>query len=64
MFFKQLTRLCPKGYHIVAAQPPPYFSFNEFVIGLDAFLDHLAPKEVCRTLQTLDPGPWTLLPTP
>uniref|UniRef100_A0A6U4PX95 Maspardin n=2 Tax=Hemiselmis andersenii TaxID=464988 RepID=A0A6U4PX95_HEMAN len=44
--FRQLTGLCPKGYRVVASQPPPYYTVNEFVVGMDAFLDHLAPTEV------------------
>jgi len=44
--FKIMLGLCPKGYRIISAQHPPYYSINEFVVGLDAFLDSVEAKEV------------------
>lgn len=40
-FYRIMDGLCPKGYRVVAAQHPPYYTINEFVIGMDAFLDSL-----------------------
>ncbi len=31
--FKIMLGLCPKGYRIIAAQHPPYYSINEFVLA-------------------------------
>mmetsp|Transcript_29729 Transcript_29729/g.61070 ORF Transcript_29729/g.61070 Transcript_29729/m.61070 type:complete len:343 (+) Transcript_29729:80-1108(+) len=44
--FKIMHGLCPKGYRVIAAQHPPYYSINEFIVGLDAFLDSVEAKEV------------------
>eukprot|EP00291_Cryptomonas_curvata_P019739 CAMPEP_0172176834 /NCGR_PEP_ID=MMETSP1050-20130122/15065_1 /TAXON_ID=233186 /ORGANISM="Cryptomonas curvata, Strain CCAP979/52" /LENGTH=313 /DNA_ID=CAMNT_0012849215 /DNA_START=95 /DNA_END=1033 /DNA_ORIENTATION=- len=44
--FRQVAGLCPKGYRVIAAQYPPYFTINEFVVGLDAFLDAAQADEV------------------
>jgi len=40
-FYRIMDGLCPKGYRVVAAQHPPYYTINEFVLGMDAFLDSL-----------------------
>ena len=45
-FYRMMDGLCPKGYRVVAAQHPPYFTINEFVIGMDAFLDALEVPSV------------------
>ncbi|KAJ1470017.1 hypothetical protein T484DRAFT_1849506 [Baffinella frigidus] len=37
--FRIMQGLCPKGYRVISAQHPPYYTVNEFVLGLDAFLD-------------------------
>ncbi len=44
--FRQINGLCPKGYWVIAAQHPPYYSINEFIVGVDAFLDAVNAGEV------------------
>jgi maspardin len=38
--------LCKKGYRVVAAQHPPYYTINEFILGMDGFLDALEAPSV------------------
>ena len=44
--FRIMQGLCPKGYRVIAAQQPPYYTVNEFVLGLDAFLDAVEAAQV------------------
>eukprot|EP00960_Hanusia_phi_P062175 765074-Hanusia_phi.AAC.1 len=44
--YRLVLALSSKGYHVIAAQHPPYFSVPEFVSGLDAFLDAVGAKYV------------------
>jgi maspardin len=45
-FYRILDGLCPKGYRVVAAQHPPYQTLNEFILGMDAFIDALEAPSV------------------
>jgi maspardin len=45
-FYRLMDGLCPKGYRVVAAQHPPYYTLNEFILGMDAFVDALEASSV------------------
>lgn len=38
-FFRQLCALCPKGYHIVACQPPPFDNVEALCRSFERFLN-------------------------
>lgn len=45
-FFKQFLSLCPKGYRIIAVQPPAYMTHASWTQGFDRFLDLLSLNKV------------------
>jgi len=45
-FYRVMDGLCKKGYRVVAAQHPPYYTINEFILGMDGFLDALEAPSV------------------
>eukprot|EP00744_Colponema_vietnamica_P024418 GILI01035628.1.p1 GENE.GILI01035628.1~~GILI01035628.1.p1 ORF type:complete len:333 (-),score=20.81 GILI01035628.1:179-1117(-) len=46
IFYKQLLSLGSKGYRVISAQYPPYWSHDQWVKGFDRFLDHLKLRQV------------------
>eukprot|EP01102_Stenamoeba_stenopodia_P012379 TRINITY_DN3901_c0_g1_i1.p1 TRINITY_DN3901_c0_g1~~TRINITY_DN3901_c0_g1_i1.p1 ORF type:complete len:295 (-),score=56.88 TRINITY_DN3901_c0_g1_i1:188-1072(-) len=45
-FYKQFLSLCPKGYRIIAVQPPAYMTHASWTQGFDRFLDLLGLNRI------------------
>eukprot|EP01100_Stratorugosa_tubuloviscum_P010507 TRINITY_DN4516_c5_g1_i1.p1 TRINITY_DN4516_c5_g1~~TRINITY_DN4516_c5_g1_i1.p1 ORF type:complete len:286 (-),score=108.42 TRINITY_DN4516_c5_g1_i1:35-892(-) len=45
-YFRQFLSLCPKGFRIIAIQPPGYPNISTFVKGLDTFLSTIGVDKV------------------
>ncbi|KAF0757768.1 maspardin-like [Aphis craccivora] len=46
VFFKQLLTLSSKGYRVISAENPPYWSVTEWCEGFMQLLDHMDIKQV------------------
>eukprot|EP00736_Rhodelphis_marinus_P008052 Rmarinus@m.5646 len=40
-FYKQMLALSARGYRVIAAQYPAYYKHDDFIVGMDRFLDHM-----------------------
>ena len=45
-FFRQLCALCPKGYHVIATQPPPFDTMDALCRSFERFLNAVSLQRV------------------